>query len=222
MIKISLGHYKNLSDGSKIQVPYWFTRDSSGGINTVFLNTKTPSLDLDELELSKTVLIEIHNGVTDRNLLIDDFDKLLKAITGAVDAPIVIENNLPEAINTANDLKKKKADEAKVILDEKVIELLKNSFNSAKKVVGSAELNDDKSLKEGIADVALLEAAIAKESEKGDDARSSIVKLLEKRIRIIGKSSGFMRVDEEDVEVEITMTHQAVKSPEDVETPEEV
>ena len=200
MINISLGYYKNLKDGSKIQIPYWFTRD-----NSIFLNKANSTQEVDETKLSKELLIEIHNGVTSRDLQTDDFDTILEAIKTATSVATVHQKYTQEPLNTAEELEKKKAAEALAVLKEKVDKLLSNSFNAMKKEVGIAELNDDKSLKEGIADTVLLEAAIKQESDRGDDARSSIIGLIEKRIRAIGKSSGFMRVDEEDIEIEVTV-----------------
>jgi len=196
MIKISLGYYRNLRDGSQIQIPYWFTRD-----NKVFLNKLTPSVELDETTLTKDQLIEIHNGITRRDLQTNDFDIILESIQKAKPAPVVPQSFIQEPINTAEDLKKKKEEEALKALNLKVEKLLANNFNETKKIVGTAELNENKSLKEGIADLKLLQLAIEKESEKGDDARTSIIKLFEKRIGAIGKSSGFMQVDDEEIEV---------------------
>jgi len=194
MFTISLAYYKNLSNGKKVRIPYWFTRDGK-----IHLNTTEHTRKLNETILSRDALIQIYNAVVEGTLTIDNLEKVQDSIKTATNESTKSEE---EIVNTTQELAEKKKKEKIKSLRKKAEELLSGGYNTINKKIGYTSLNDDGSLKDGISDVELLVMAIDIEKEK-EEPRNTVIKLIERRLAAISNSNGILKSEEEE-SIELT------------------
>lgn len=197
-MKISLGYYKSTVDGVKTMIPYWFTRERN-----IYLNTENPSIEIDPSKYPKSSLIQIYNASVYGDLIVENAEELLQYINETKeDENPEIAKEVKPAFETKSkkELDEEKEEKRAHALSTQAQEILDNNFTFIKNKVGSSKLEDDGSLQEGIANVELLEKMLELE-KKSDDPRVSVISVIEKRIKAIEKSNGFMRTEDEIPEV---------------------